>query len=151
MTQRTVRVLVVDDEQDMRAVVGLNLKLAGMDYGEAADGGEALRMFESDEWDACILDLMMPRKDGFHVLENAGSEVLERVAIIVLSAQGSPTAALKALDMGAHAHLTKPFSPAAVAQVVDELVALDPGEREARRRESIERAGALERLGMPTI
>lgn len=151
MTEPTARVLVVDDEQDMRAVVGLNLKLAGIDYGEAGDGEEALRLLQSGGWDACILDLMMPRKDGFYVLENAGAQVLERVAVIVLSAQGSPAAALKALDMGAHAHLTKPFSPAAVAQVVEELVALSSVERDARRRESIERAGALERLGMPTI
>lgn len=151
MTVLSPRVLVADDEQDMRAVVGLNLDLAGMTYGEAADGEETLRMLGSEHWDACILDLMMPKRDGFYVLESLGRDVRERVAIIVLSAQGSPAAALKALELGAHEHLTKPFSPAAVSQVVDELVSLSAAEREAHRQRAIERAGALSRLGMPSV
>lgn len=145
------RVLVIDDELDMRLVIRLNLELAGMECGEASDGAEAVEMLEGSRWDACILDLMMPGTDGFHVLDNVGPDVLRDVAVIVLSAKGSPAAALEALNKGAHAHLIKPFSPAAVAHVVEELTSLDPEERDARRKDSIERAGTLDRLGMPTV
>ncbi|HJR46212.1 MAG TPA: response regulator [Actinomycetota bacterium] len=149
---RQQRVLVVDDEGDIRVIVGLNLDLAGMEFGEAKDGGEALEFLRSGDWDACILDLAMPDVDGFDVLRTLRDEgIIDRIAVIVLSAKGSPTVALEALELGAHAHLTKPFSPAAVAQSVQELIGLSPEERRQRRAEMIERAGDLSRLGMRTV
>lgn len=146
------RVLVVDDEGDIRVIVGLNLDLAGMEFGEARDGTEALECLRSGEWDACILDLAMPELDGFEVLRAMTDEgIVDQLAVIVLSAKGSPSVAIEALQLGAHAHLTKPFSPAAVAQAVEELIELTPEQRRERRREMIERAGALSRLGMRTV
>ncbi len=146
------RVLVVDDESDIRVIVGLNLDLAGMEFGEASDGAEALECLRSGEWDACILDLAMPDLDGFDVLRALRDEgVADDLAIIVLSAKGSPSVAIEAMELGAHAHLTKPFSPAAVAQAVEEIIHLSPGQRRERRREMIERAGALARLGLRTV
>lgn len=146
------RVLVVDDEADIRTVVGLNLRLAGMDFGEAKDGDEALAMLKSGGWDACLLDLMMPGTDGYGVLRALRSTgLLEEVTIIVLTAKGSPAAALSALELGAHAYLIKPFSAPAISQTIQELIALSAEEREERRKESIRRAGDLERLGVPII
>lgn len=146
------RVLVVDDEGDIRQIVGLNLDLAGMEFGEARDGGEALECLRSGDWDACILDLAMPEVDGFDVLRALNDEgIIDKLAVIVLSAKGAPSIAIEALQLGAHAHLTKPFSPAAVAQAVEELIALTPDERRERRQEMIERAGALGRLGLRTV
>ncbi len=146
------RILVIDDEPDVRLVVGLNLGLTGMEFGEASDGAEAREMLTTDAWDACIVDLMMPRIDGFELLEAMSAEGLpDRMAVVVLSAKGSPAAAIRALELGAHAHLTKPFSPNAVAQVVEELMDLAPDERDARRRDAIARAGALARLGVNTV
>lgn len=146
------RVLVVDDEGDIRVIVGLNLDLAGMEFGEARDGAEALQCLRSGEWDACILDLAMPEVDGFEVLRAMTDEgIVDELAVIVLSAKGSPSVAIEALQLGAHAHLTKPFSPAAVAQAVEELIELTPEQRRERRREMIERAGALSRLGLRTV
>lgn len=146
------RVLVVDDEGDIRQIVGLNLDLAGMEFGEARDGREALECLRSGDWDACILDLSMPEVDGFEVLKALNEEgVIDHLAVIVLSAKGAPSVAIEALQLGAHAHLTKPFSPAAVAQAVEELIALTPDERRERRQEMIDRAGALGRLGLRTV
>ena len=151
-TERPARVLVVDDEPDVRMVVGLNLDLAGMEFGEAADGREAIEMLESDQWDGCVLDLSMPQVDGFAVLKNLSqSGRINNMSVVVLSAMGSPTTALEALTLGAHAHLTKPFSPTSVASIVRELISLDDDERQARRQNMIERAGDLERLGMKTV
>jgi len=147
------RILVVDDEPDVRIVVGLNMGLAGMEFGEASDGAEALEMLTMDgPWDACIVDLMMPRSDGFELLAAlADRGSLDQMAVVVLSAQGSPAAAIRALELGAHAHLTKPFSPNAVAHVVEELMELTPEERDARRLDAIERAGTLARLGVSSV
>lgn len=146
------RVLVVDDEGDIRVIVGLNLGLAGLEFGEAANGHEALEILRAGGWDACILDLSMPEMDGFDVLDALRTEgILDELAVIVLSAKGAPAVAIEAMQRGAHAHLTKPFSPAAVAQIVDELIDLTPAQRGARRDGMIERAGTLDRLGLRTV
>ena len=151
-TQARPRVLVVDDEGDIRVIVGLNLGLAGMEFGEARDGNEALDSLRTRNWDACILDLAMPTVDGFEVLRALTEEgIIDQIAVIVLSAKGSPAVAIEALELGAHAHLTKPFSPGAVAHTVEELISLGPDERRERRREMIARAGDLSRLGLGTV
>lgn len=145
-------VLVVDDESDVRTIVGLNLRLAGMDFGEAANGVEALRMLRSGEWDGCILDLTMPGLSGVEVLEHlSGDGTLERTGVIVLSANGAPASAVAAMQKGAHTYLSKPFSPPAVAQTMRELLGLSPSERATRREQMIERAGNLDRLGVSTV
>lgn len=151
MTDR-LRVLVVDDEADIRTIVGMNLGLAGMEFGEAADGREAVEMLRSGSWDGCILDLAMPEMNGFEVLERLRDEnLLERTSVVVLSANGAPSTAIEAMELGAHAHLSKPFSPASVAQTMRELLDLSPEERSERREEMIDRAADLVRLGVKTV
>ncbi len=146
------RVLVVDDEEDIRVIVGMNLDLAGMELGEARNGSEALEFLRTGEWDACVLDLSMPQIDGFDVLRALNEEGhADTLAVVVLSAKGSPTIAIEAMHLGAHAHLTKPFSLTAVARTIEELIGLTPQERRDRRAEMIERAGNLSRLGLRTV
>lgn len=152
MKLHRLRVLVVDDEHDIRLIVGLNLGLLGMEFGEATDGAEALEMLRAGDWHGCVLDLAMPKIDGFSVLkELAKDHALDDLAVVVLSARGSPTTAIQAMRLGAHAHLTKPFSPAAVARTLLELMSMPAQERQQRREDLIERAGRLQRLGMPTV
>lgn len=146
------RVLVVDDDADIRTIVGLNLGLAGMEAGEAANGDDALRMLSSGDWDACVLDLAMPNTDGMTALrEMRDRGMLENLVVIILSATSSPARAIEGMKTGAHAHLTKPFSPAAVASVLQELIDLSPEERTTRRLGLLDRAGELERLGIETV
>jgi two-component system response regulator ResD len=152
MANSKKRVLVIDDEADIRMIVGLNLGLRGMEFGEARDGAEAIEAIKQGQWEACVLDLAMPQVDGFDVLRALGEEGLtNQLAVIVLSAKNAPSVAIEAMELGAHAHLIKPFSPAAVATLVEDLIALTPGEREIRRQQEIDRAGALNRLGMRTV
>lgn len=149
---KVARILVVDDEPDIRMVVGLNLRLAGMEFGEAKDGAQALEMLKTGEWDACLLDLMMPGTDGYGVLRGLREAgLLDKVTVIVLSAKGTPAAALSALELGAHTYLIKPFSAQAISQTIHELIELSPEEREERRATSIKRASDLARLGVPTV
>ena len=152
MSDRPARVLVVDDDDDIRIIVSLNLGLAGMETGEAVNGEEALQKIESGYWDACILDLAMPRTDGLTALKQLRADgTLDRLVVVVLSATSSPARAIEGLTIGAHAHLTKPFSPAAVAGIVQELIDLDPAERDQRRKSMLARASEMERLGMTKV
>ena len=152
MSAARPKVLVCDDEPDIRMVVGLNLDLAGMDYEEAVSGSAALERLRAEHFDALVLDLMMPDVDGFAVLEHMQRyDITSDTVVVVLSAKGSPASAIEAMRMGAHSYLTKPFSPVSVAQLLDELIGMNPEDRERRREEAIERAGALERMGLPSI
>ena len=152
MSDKPARVLVVDDDPDIRTIVGLNLGLAGMEIGEASNGQEALDKLSSDEWDACILDLAMPQTDGMTALRALrDTNQLQKLVVVVLSATSSPKRAIEGMEIGAHAHLTKPFSPAAVAGVIQELIELSPEERDERRRSMLDRATQMERLGMTTV
>ena len=152
MSEARKRVLVIDDEADIRMIVGLNLGLRGMEFGEARDGAEAIDAIGTGQWEACVLDLAMPQVDGFEVLRSLAEKGLtNEIAVIVLSAKNTPAVAIEAMELGAHAHLIKPFSPAAVATLVEDLIALSPEDREVRRQQEIERAGALNRLGMRTV
>ena len=146
------RILIVDDEHDLRMIVAMNLRLMGVETGEASEGATALEMFQNEEWDGCVLDLTMPSVDGFAVLEKLRDDGrLDRIAVVVLSADGAPETAIRAMELGAHAHVSKPFSPAAVAQTVLEICELSPEERVTRREEMIERASDLVRLGVRKV
>jgi CheY-like chemotaxis protein len=146
------QVLIVDDEKDIRTIVGINLGLRGLGFGEAADGSEALEMLRTGDYDACILDVTMPGATGFEVLEEmAEGGRIDRPAVVVLSARGAPKDALEALDLGAHAHLTKPFSPAELTELVGVLVGLEPHELEEHRLAAIERASSLDRYGARSV
>lgn len=146
------RVLVVDDDPDIRTIVGLNLTLAGMEIGEACNGQDALDQLAAGEWDAVVLDLAMPQTDGMTALRTLRDEGrLADLVVVVLSATSTPARAIEGLQIGAHAHLTKPFSPAAVAGIIQELVDLSPADREARRKSMLDRASQMERLGMTTV
>jgi DNA-binding response OmpR family regulator len=150
--KQTPQVLIVDDNDDIRTILGINLGLAGLGYAEATDGRQALRMLRGHDYDACILDLTMPGASGFEVLrELALGDRIERPAVIVLSARGAPADALEALSLGAHAHLTKPFSPSDLTELVRMLVNLTPQQRQQRRLKALERASSLDRYGARSI
>jgi DNA-binding response OmpR family regulator len=106
-----VRVLIVDDEPDVRALVRSSLAFAHQDLTplEAADGDEALSMIYSERPDIVVLDLALPRRDGFVVLEQVRQK--SDLPIIVLTARGLEEDKIKGLRLGADDYLTKPFSP----------------------------------------
>jgi two-component system KDP operon response regulator KdpE len=108
------RVLVVDD--DPRIVKFLEVKLKASGYGvlTANSGFEALEQVEAQEPDLVVLDVLMPRKDGFETLKEL--RAFSSVPVIVLSAKEADTDKIKGLELGADDYLAKPFSP-------DELVA----------------------------
>ena len=106
-----MKVLIVDDEPDVRALVRSALSYARQDLTavEAADGDEALAMIHLERPDLVVLDLALPKRDGFAVLEQVREKT--DLPIIVLTARGLEEDKIKGLRLGADDYLTKPFSP----------------------------------------
>jgi two-component system response regulator ResD len=106
-----VKVLVVDDEPDVRALVASALGYARTDVevSEAGDGDEALELARKIAPDIVVLDLMMPMRDGFSVLEELRRE--SAVPVIVLTARGLEHDKIRGLELGADDYMVNPFSP----------------------------------------
>lgn len=103
------RILVADDEAEIRDVLRLYLEKEGYDVAEAADGAEAVRQIRSGMIDLAILDIMMPGINGYRVLQNAREE--NNLPVIMLSAKSSDSDKILGLDLGADDYITKPFVP----------------------------------------
>lgn len=110
----TPRVLMADDDPQMRRLVRTVLEREGIQVSEANDGLDALDLVGQQHFDLLILDLSMPRLDGLGVLEELGAQVrTAQLPVIVLTASGEEGEA-KALDLGAQDYLTKPVRPTAL-------------------------------------
>ncbi|MEB3186410.1 MAG: response regulator [bacterium] len=103
------KILVVDDEASIRQIVETRLKLAGYEVVTAADGQEALDKALSLSPDLIVLDIMMPRVDGFEVCREIRKTMM--TPIIMLTAKGDITDRIAALELGADDYVVKPFSP----------------------------------------
>lgn len=105
--QAAGRILVVDDEPQIRRALKTTLTAHGFEVETAEDGDDALVRIATWTPDAIVLDLVMPGKDGFEVLRD--TRTWSQVPVIVLSARGQESDKVHALDMGADDYLTKPF------------------------------------------
>lgn len=101
--------LVVDDEPAVRRVLAMRLQLAGYTVVCAEDGEQALELFNQEQPDLVVLDVMLPKLDGFAVCRRLRAE--SAVPIIFLSALDVIAEKVAGLDIGADDYLSKPFSP----------------------------------------
>jgi DNA-binding response OmpR family regulator len=108
------RILIVDDNETNRDILATRLGAHGYDLKQAADGEEALAAAKKHLPDLILLDVMMPKLDGFSVLERVRE--FTSTPVIMLTARGQDQDKIRGLDLGADDYLTKPFS-------VDELLA----------------------------
>lgn len=105
------KILIAEDEEAIREFIVINLKHAGFDVVEAADGEQACdKFFLEDDFDAVVLDIMMPKMDGIEVCKRI-REVNATVGIIMLTAKSQENDKVGALLGGADDYVTKPFSP----------------------------------------
>ncbi len=119
-----IRVLIVDDEPNVRLVLGTALSSVGYEVVEAEDGAKAIETLSSSgpRFDLVLLDLQMPKVDGMEVLSRL-REVGNTVPVVILTAHGSIPEAVTAMKLGAIDFLTKPITPEALRRVVAEVIA----------------------------
>src|SRR5687768_3820630 len=107
------RILVVDDEADIVALVAYHLAKAGFQVSTATHGGEALEQAKRELPALIVLDLMLPGLSGFDVLESLRrNEATRQIPVLMLTARRDEPDRLRGLSLGADDYLTKPFSPA---------------------------------------
>jgi len=106
------RVLLVEDEADIRELIRYSLAQAGLEVEEASDGAEALEKLRAFVPDLIVLDLMLPGMPGLEVCRRLRSRAdTAQLPIMVVSARSNPSEKALGLAMGADDYVTKPFSP----------------------------------------
>lgn len=141
------KILIVEDEAGLRQGLEINLRHENYDTATAADGEEAIRLYHAEQPDLVLLDLMLPKKSGFEVLDHIRK--VSKVPVILLTARGQETDKVRGLRSGADDYVTKPFGvqelfaridavmrrsdvvTQAKSVCEDQLIRLDPSTREA--------------------
>jgi two-component system, OmpR family, response regulator len=143
MTTDRNRILVIEDDPDIGAMLALNLRADGFDVAIETSGEAGLRWLQHEEPQLLVLDLMLPGIDGLQVCR----KVRERqgyVPIIILSAKSSETHRVLGLELGADDYLTKPFSTAElIARIHAVLRRMKAAETLAENRAGVIRHGPL--------
>lgn len=117
------KVLVIDDEPDVRWVLQLTFERAGHEVLLADDGLRGFAMAQRQRPDAIVLDLMMPVMDGYGVLDALGRDERTRhVPVLVLTAKALPDEEARATGTGARVFMTKPFEPDDLTAALDEVL-----------------------------
>ena len=134
-----MRVLVIDDEAPIRLLCRVNLEAEGMSVIEAGDGPSGLELAREERPDVVLLDVMMPRLDGWRVAEELlEDERTSEIPIIFLTARAEFRDRARGLDIGGVDYVTKPFNPLDLAPLVRELLArIERGERDNLRGEKL--------------
>ncbi len=127
------KILAVDDEKNIRLLVEINLKRAGYEVVTASDGEEALEKVKAERPDLVVLDVMMPRKDGFEVLRTlrADPETME-LPVIMLTAKAQDADVFRGWQSGVDSYLTKPFNPMELLTFVKRIFAARESESSGR-------------------
>ena len=139
------RILIAEDDAGLRQGLEINMRLEGYEPYVAADGEEAIERFHSEKPDLVLLDIMMPKKSGYEVLDHIRKH--SQVPVIFLTARGAEPDKVRGLRGGADDYVTKPFAvqelfaridavlrrsePPLPKALEDDLIRLDPNTREA--------------------
>lgn len=109
-------ILVADDEKEIRELLRLYLENSGYQVLEAEDGQQALDYLRGTKIDLCLLDIMMPKLDGYRVLQELRKK--SNIPVVILSAKDADSEKILGLNLGADDYMTKPFNPLeAIARV----------------------------------
>ncbi len=114
------KILVADDEEKIREVIREYAEFEGFDVDEAADGMQAIEMCKNTLYDAVILDVMMPKLDGFSVCKEIRK--IGKTPVLMLSARGEEYDKLFGFEMGIDDYVVKPFSPKEVMARINVII-----------------------------
>ncbi|MEK7347973.1 MAG: response regulator [Candidatus Eisenbacteria bacterium] len=124
------RILVVDDEIYIVHILDFSLGMEGYEVLTALDGEQALERLKNDKPDLIVLDIMMPKVDGYEVCRaiKANPET-QHIPVILLSAKGRNVDQKMGFDVGADDYITKPFSPRKLVERINALLGQTVSER----------------------
>lgn len=123
MAETEKRILVADDDPVILRLIQVNLELEGYQVLTASDGEEAVDSATAEHPDLVILDIMMPRLDGYQACERLKSaEATKDIPIVFLSAKAQQSDIEKGQTYGVEAYLTKPFDPTELLDVVERVI-----------------------------
>jgi DNA-binding response OmpR family regulator len=132
------KILIVEDEPDIALGLQLDLRDEGYDVEVVSDGEVASRRAREANWDLILLDVMLPRKDGFEVCRDLRRAKI-RTPVLMLTAKAQEAEKVMGLDMGADDYVTKPFSPRELRARIRALL-----RRATPELESVQRFGDCE-------
>jgi DNA-binding response OmpR family regulator len=136
------RILVIDDQPDIRLMCRVNLALEGYEVIEAPDGEAGLDMVFSEQPDLVLLDVMMPGLDGWTVIENVKNDPrTAHIPVVLLTARVQREDEIRGWRSGASDYLAKPFNPSTLSEVVRR--ALSPADESERRRRALRKLTLL--------
>ncbi len=119
------RILIADDEPNIVVSLEFLMKREGFDVQVATDGEAAMSAISAQVPDLILLDIMLPKKDGFEVCQRIrANPQWQSVKVVMLTAKGRDTEVSKGLALGADAYVTKPFSTKDLVAKVRELLGL---------------------------
>jgi two-component system alkaline phosphatase synthesis response regulator PhoP len=117
------RILVVDDEIYIVHILDFSLGMEGYEVLTALDGEQALERLKNDKPDLIVLDIMMPKVDGYEVCRTIKSNPdTQHIPVILLSAKGRNVDQKMGFDVGADDYITKPFSPRKLVERINSLL-----------------------------
>jgi len=129
MSDAKRRILIVDDEPDLLSVLRFALEADGFEVLEATDGERGLELARRESPDLMVLDLMLPRMDGYKVCRALKfDERYRRIVIVILSARTGETDRRLAFDLGADAYVTKPYDVRALVGDIRNRLGVAPGQ-----------------------
>lgn len=131
------RLLIVDDEDKIREVIREYAEFSGYEAEEAADGMSAIGMVKLNDYDLIIMDIMMPKLDGFSAVKEI--QKIKSIPVIMLSARGEEYDKLFGFELGIDDYVVKPFSPKELmARVNAVLSRIDVSDKSAQTIEKFE-------------
>jgi two-component system alkaline phosphatase synthesis response regulator PhoP len=126
------KILVVDDEIYIVHILDFSLGMEGYDVVTALDGEQALEKIKTEKPDLIVLDIMMPKLDGYEVCKTIKSDpATKQIPVILLSAKGRNVDQKMGFDVGADDYITKPFSPRKLVERINQLLGQSITERPA--------------------
>jgi DNA-binding response OmpR family regulator len=141
------RILIAEDDADVRRLVALALEGEGHEVVTAVDGMEALHSMAEQLPDLMLLDVMMPNLDGYGVLDHmASSGMKDHVRVMMVTAKGSERDAKRGLERGCDAYMTKPFDVIDLIEKVAEMCSMSMVDLRAEKMRELDKTRLLSQL-----
>lgn len=118
------KILVAEDDQDIRDLIAITLQFSGFEVDSVADGIQVLERVQEQPFDLILLDVRMPRMTGYEACRRLREDEATRdIPIVFLSAKGQEEEIKKGLEAGAASYILKPFAPEALVRSIREILA----------------------------